>query len=135
MRFVIDTNIIISALIRESITRKIIIESPFYFFTPGFAFDELKTHLDPICKKRGLSKELTLRVLDDLSRYINTVDFNFFSSKIEPAKQIIGRIDEKDIPFIALALSFENDGIWTQDKHFLKQKEVKIWRTEDILKN
>jgi len=54
--------------------------------------------------------------------------------KMEEAENIMGKIDAGDVPFIALALSFPNDGIWTEDKHFLRQRRVKIWLTRDLLK-
>ena len=48
--------------------------------------------------------------------------------------ELISVIDEKDVPFIALALSIKNDGIWTNDKHFKKQKKIKIFTTQDLIK-
>ena len=47
--------------------------------------------------------------------------------------KIIGLIDEKDVPFIATALSIKNDGIWTNDKHFEKQDEIRIFSTLDMI--
>lgn len=55
------------------------------------------------------------------------------SDKLETAEDIIGKNDTKDIPFIALALSIDNDGIWTEDKHFNKQKIIKIYSTSDLI--
>ena len=43
-------------------------------------------------------------------------------------------IDIEDVPFIALALSIGNDGIWSDDNHFQKQKKIKIWKTEEVIK-
>lgn len=134
LRLVVDTNIILSAMIKDSTIRKIIVESGIDFFTPDFTFDEINRHLNYICKKNSLNRKINLKILDVLSKYINVVDFGFYAHKITEARKLIGKIDEKDIPFLALALSFENDGIWTNDKHFLKQKKVKIWGTKEILK-
>jgi predicted nucleic acid-binding protein len=53
---------------------------------------------------------------------------------IGEAEKIMGKIDMDDVPFVALALSFLNDGIWTEDRHFLKQRRVKVWLTRDLLK-
>lgn len=50
------------------------------------------------------------------------------------AEKVMSRIDMDDAPFVALALSFQNDCIWSEDKHLLKQKRVKVWRTRDLLK-
>jgi len=45
MKIVIDTNVIISALIRDSITRKIIISSEmFNFFYPEDGIEEIMEH-------------------------------------------------------------------------------------------
>ena len=38
-----------------------------------------------------------------------------------------------DFPFLALALSVANNGIWTADKHFERQKKVKIWKTDELV--
>ena len=134
LRLVVDTNIILSAMIKDSTIRKIIVESDIDFFTPDFTFDEINRHLNYICKKNSLNRKINLKILAVLSKYINVVDFGFYAHKITEARKLIGKIDEKDIPFLALALSFENDGIWTNDKHFLKQKKMKIWGTKEILK-
>ena len=50
------------------------------------------------------------------------------------AHRIIGSIDPFDVPFVALALSIENDGIWSNDKHFENLKGIKVWKTAEILK-
>ena len=134
LKLVVDTNIILSAMIKDSTIRKIIVESDIDFFTPDFTFDEINRHLNYICKKNSLNRKINLKILAVLSKYINVVDFGFYAHKITEARKLIGKIDEKDIPFLALALSFENDGIWTNDKHFLKQKKMKIWGTKEILK-
>jgi predicted nucleic acid-binding protein len=42
------------------------------------------------------------------------------------------RIDPDDSPFIALAMSIENEGIWSDDKHFMVQDAIKIWKTAQL---
>jgi predicted nucleic acid-binding protein len=44
-------------------------------------------------------------------------------------------IDIKDTPYVALALSFDNDGIWSEDKGFFKQDKIKVWNTQEIIKS
>jgi predicted nucleic acid-binding protein len=53
---------------------------------------------------------------------------------MEEAKQIMDKIDPDDTPFIALALAIENDGVWSNDKHFGQQNRVKIWKTDVLLR-
>ncbi len=47
--------------------------------------------------------------------------------------KIIGKIDKDDILFVATALAF-NCPIWSDDKHFQKQKNVTVFTTKDIFK-
>lgn len=54
-------------------------------------------------------------------------------NKMNDARKIMDRIDPDDSPFIALALAIENDGVWTEDKHFEKQKVVRAWKTTELL--
>jgi predicted nucleic acid-binding protein len=44
----------------------------------------------------------------------------------------MGKIDKKDVPFIAAALAL-NCSIWSDDKHFKKQKEIKIFTTKEVM--
>lgn len=44
------------------------------------------------------------------------------------------RIDPSDTPFIALALSIESDGIWSDDDHFQMQDRVRIWKTKELVR-
>lgn len=135
MKLVVDTNIFLSALIKNSIVRKIIIEYDLELFTPDFTFEEINANLSSISKRTNLSVGELKEITQILSDYITIVDFTFYAHKISDAERIIGKIHKSDTPFIALALSFENDGIWTNDKHFLKQKVVKIWTTEELIRN
>ena len=44
-------------------------------------------------------------------------------------------IDPEDYVFVALALSINNDGIWSEDKHLEKQKVIRVWKTKDLLEH
>jgi len=133
MKLVVDTNILMAALIKDSSIRKIIVTSKHDFYIPQAAVEEIYGYIDLISKKNSLSREENLQFLSTLLKYMKKVDFEFYKHKMKEGKKIIGKIDKKDIPFIALALSFENNGIWTEDKHFEKQKKIKTWRTTHLL--
>ena len=59
MKLVIDSNVLISALIKDSITRKIIFESKLKFYYPAISLHEIKKHRELIINKSGL-KFITL---------------------------------------------------------------------------
>ena len=56
-----------------------------------------------------------------------------YLDKLDEAEVIMRHIDEKDVVFIACALSCNNDGIWTDDGDFDKQNQVKIWKSEGVV--
>jgi len=66
MKIVLDTNIIISALIKDSLTRFLIINSPYKLFLPEFSFSEIKKHMIVIRKKSRLSESEISAVIETL---------------------------------------------------------------------
>jgi predicted nucleic acid-binding protein len=47
--------------------------------------------------------------------------------------EIMGPFDENDAPFLAVGLALGIDGIWTEDRHFLRQDLLKVYSTGDLL--
>ena len=134
MRLVIDTNIIFSALIKDSITRRIILISNFDFFIPEYVFIELQKHSQEILKKSGYDQDDLNSMLDVLIGNINVVPQDEFINHIPKAFRIMKDIDENDTSFLALAFMINGDGIWSNDPHFNKQNKIKVWKTKDIFK-
>ncbi len=73
-------------------------------------------------------------LLDNLLNSLTIVPFEDFERYYPKAEKLLGHVDEKDVPFLALALSFMNEGIWTKDKDFLEQDIVKVWSTTYLMK-
>jgi predicted nucleic acid-binding protein len=133
MRIVVDTNILISSLIKDSITREILLLPYMDFYLPEFALEEVEAHKVKISKLSGLSSDEIDFFLDLLLENISIVPAQTIRPYLKEAEKIIGDIDPGDIPFVALALAVDNDGIWTNDKHFRKVKKIKIWNTPELL--
>lgn len=134
MIIVVDTNIIIAALIKDSTTRKIIIESGFDFTYPEPALKEILKYHQLILDKSGYTKKEFDIIFDKLLDYINLVPLEIIKPKIHQANKIIGKIDVNDVIFIATALALDNAYIWSDDSDFEKQNSVKILKTKDIIK-
>lgn len=64
---------------------------------------------------------------------INLVEENTLFSSLQKAREIMDKIDEKDTIFVASALAIGADGIWSEDNHFEKQRDIKLYKTQDIL--
>jgi len=133
MRIIVDANIIFAALIRDSATRRILFHPKFEFFVPDFIFEEINENMNIISSKTGMTQEKIKELLEIIKNRALTFPYSFYRSNIKSAEEIIGKIDKKDVPYVALALSMNNDGIWSNDKHFLRQKKIKIWQTEELL--
>ncbi len=135
MKLIIDTNILISAIIKNSVTRKILLSPYFEFCVPEFTFIELDRHFELLKNKTGLSETNLKSVIKIITENIDVIPKSKFQTHTSIAFDEMKNIDEFDTPFLALALSFNNDGIWSDDKHFKKQKLVQVWTTRDMLDN
>ncbi len=133
MRLVVNTNRIIAALIKDSWNRKILFSDKIEFLTIGIAKSEVEEHKKELLEKAKISEEELNEMFSILFSKIFVVSDIVIQSKMKEAKEIMDMIDPSDTPFIALALSVENDGIWTNDKHFERQKTIPVWKTEKIL--
>jgi predicted nucleic acid-binding protein len=132
MRLVVDTNIIFSALIRDSVTRHILLHIEAELLTVGFTYSELQKYKMEILKKSQASEEAVEIILQKIMAKINIVDDSLINLKFKDAYCIMKAIDIKDTPFLAAALATKSD-IWSDDKHFEKQNKVKVWKTKDLV--
>lgn len=131
MRLVIDSNIVISALIKDSISRKIIMNHKFYFISPNYILDEIKKYKNLILRKSNLTNEQFTIILSILFTRIDIIPERIYTEHFSKASEEIH--DIFDVPFLALALSFEDTGIWSDDKHFDIVSSVKIYKTKDLI--
>jgi predicted nucleic acid-binding protein len=132
MRIIVDTNRIISALLKMGWTREIITSTNFEFYTIDYVLDELRKHEKYILKKAGMNEkefELLFSLVMDNIRVIPDKKIRIHMQK---ATDIMKNFDLKDAPILACALAVPNEGIWTEDKDFEKQKTVKIWKTKEL---
>ncbi|MFQ6062361.1 MAG: PIN domain-containing protein [Methanosarcinales archaeon] len=88
LKLIIDANIIMAALIRNSMVRKMIINLPFEFHSPVFVFEEINNHIEDISKKNSLTVEENLEVLNILSKYIYSIDYRFYKGKLQEVDRI-----------------------------------------------
>lgn len=134
MKVVLDTNVLISALIRNSTTRRLIIETDAELVYPEAGIKEIKKHRGLIIRKSGLGEKEFNSVFNLLLEYIELVPDNLLESTLKEAGDIMLKIDEKDVVFIATALVFEDAKIWSDDKDFKKQNRIPVITTPEILK-
>jgi predicted nucleic acid-binding protein len=49
--------------------------------------------------------------------------------------QIMKTVDENDSVFLAVGLALGIQGIWTEDRHFLRQDLLKVYSTRDLVES
>lgn len=128
---VVDTNIFMSALIKEGFVREVIIKSGWNLLFPIYELEEIYNHKEEIMKKSGLDEKEFYVILLRLLKYVRVVPTDVVTPFRALAFGVIGHIDKDDAVFVATALAF-NCSIWSDDKHFQKQKRVKVFTTKEI---
>jgi len=132
MELIVDTNSIISALLKDSATRKVLFLSNFKFYAPEEILSELFALKTEIAKRAGYSQMEADVFWHYITSLFGIVPKETYENFVKDASKLIS--DEQDIPFIALALAIPNDGIWTADRHFEEQTRIKVWKTPELLK-
>jgi predicted nucleic acid-binding protein len=134
MNIIIDVNVFLSALIRDSTTRELIFTSEQEFYFPEKSMQKIRKYKDYIQKKSGLSNLEFLKLFHTLMKFIKIISDEQLLDYWDEAKNIMGQIDPEDVTFIAAALSIEFSVIWSNDHHFEKQKAIITLKTKDLVK-
>ena len=131
MKLVIDTNNIMAAMIKDSLSRRIISTPMFHFITPDHTLQELSKYENTIRKKAKLTHQEFNLLLSLIFEHITIVPKEDYEEFLDTAKTLIEDIN--DVPFIALCLATKTEGIWSDDAHFHTQKQFTVFRTKDLL--
>ena len=132
MELIIDANIVISALISMTgKTRDLIFLNDFSLFAPEYLTEEIEKYKSEIIKKSNLDEESFKLAISLVFSKIRLIPFSEFESLISKAKNICP--DPNDIEYFALALS-KKLPIWSDDKALKQQSVIKIFTTEEIIK-
>lgn len=119
MTVIADSNIFYSALITPNgYIATILKDKNLQFLAPDYIIEEVKEHLDDICKriKNVKTKKQLLAELMCILENVKIIALSTLSKKnIQKAITIVEDIDEDDYPFIALYLQYKHK-IWTQDQ-------------------
>ncbi|HLC84182.1 MAG TPA: PIN domain-containing protein, partial [Candidatus Nanoarchaeia archaeon] len=121
MRIILDSNIVIAALMRDSHIRHLIFSSEQSLCFPQFMVDEIHSHKGLILEKSGMDESSYQQLLVKLLGKLSLIPTDLIKKHLGQATEIMKLIDVKDAPFIAAALSYPDAVIWSDDKDFEKQ--------------
>jgi predicted nucleic acid-binding protein len=132
VELVVDANVLLSALLKEALTRELLLDSRLKLFAPEHLIAET-LHL--LKANSALRKRIRLdaKELEELfyllTQEIETVTKREFISHMAEAFRIAPH--REDSPYLALALAFHIP-IWSNDKGMYSQDKIKVYTTKDL---
>lgn len=130
MIYIADSNILISALIQPSgIVGDIVLRKlpALELSAPHYLLTEVQSKKAKIIKATGYKQDEFLELLFILVKRIEFLDEEIIPDQIwQHAYALTKDIDEKDTPYVALAL-FTNRKLWTGDKKLVKGLRKKFF--------
>ena len=143
MLLVVDANVLFSFFKEVSVIREIVIDPDSKYslelIAPAKLLSELDKHKAEICKKAKISEEEYKFPRDVLEVFIKTFPDKFWQDSESKAEDILSK-HIKDIPYVALCLSFKNKGykicIWSNEERLkaLEKYGIKVYSTSELLK-
>mgnify|MGYP006296071523 FL=1 len=132
MKLIVDANILVSGLLKDGITRELLLHNDLELFTPEFIYIEFFNHILELAKKAKMDTKLFKEYADFLIAESNI--------KIMTKKEVIPFInkaenispDPDDVQYIAAALTMQC-AVWSNDKALKRQNDVKILSTTDLI--
>lgn len=133
MILVIDANIVIAALIKNSKAREIIVDGRFRFVAPDFIKDEIYKHSSYVMQKAHLNHYELDILIALIFETINIIPRSDYNSEMAKARKIMQE-DLKDAQYAACYFALKCDGIWTNDSHFSDKPGLNTVKTDYLLK-
>lgn len=132
MEIVLDTNILISSLLKNGLTRDLILLSPFEMYTIELSKIEIEKHKEELILKSKLDETSFDYLRDFIFRKVDFITIEDIIPFKDKAIEIMREIDIDDSLFLALAMSL-NCPIWSNDAHFKRQSSVKAFTTQELI--
>lgn len=134
MEIILDANILFAAMIKDGLTRRLILRTGWKFYVPEFIISEIENHMDTISEKTGMSNDEVIEMFENFIMLsdISIIPLQEIMPFIIEAEKISPDID--DVHYFALALKI-GCPIWSNDTKLKKQSPIKILTTKEILDN
>ncbi len=133
MKLAVDSNIVFAGLLREGTTRRLLIHPPAELLAPEWMLTEIRKYRQEIADRAEMTVQDVELLLGLLTASVEVSPSEQYESSMEAAGRRIGPKDPGDVPFLALAIAANCDGIWTQNVHHFEGAGVDIWTTERLV--
>lgn len=131
MKLVVDSSILYSFFNKQSAARTLASKLD-RLFSPEFALREIQEHKEDIKSSFELEEwqfEFILRFW--IKRFVSFIPLSKYARHFETALPL--SVDAFDIDFFALSLYRNKLPIWSNDRHFLMQSEIKVFSTKELM--
>ncbi len=129
MKLVVDANVLFSALLRDSGTRKLLLDRRLLLFAPKFLLLEYAKYSRELRNRSKLREDDFASLTKMLLGRIRLVSDEEIMLYYQAALSLVD--DRKDAPYVACALAAGAD-LWSNDRH-LKGIRVKNWPTKELV--
>lgn len=130
MKLVVDTNILFSFFWKDSVTKKLLLNSTLDLISPEKALFELDKYSKDIIEKTKITKiefDSLLKELQSVLKFISRKDYEYFLAKAEKISP-----DKDDADFFALCLKY-NCFLWSNEDILKNQEIVNVLSTKEII--
>ena len=131
MIIIVDTNIIIAALLKDGLSRKILRTNE-EFIVPEFLFVELRKYHAEILRKSGISQDGFEFALLSILENVQVATQDIVDRKYDEAYEIMKIIDPEDTQHLACALAYPGSIIWSEDTDMREQKVVHVMTMKEM---
>lgn len=130
MKATVDANILFSALLRKSITRRIWFNPELELYAPAHLLAEFQKYRCFLLKKFGGSEDEFSGLYLKLLSQVHFIPDDKLKPFLPAAASLSG--DPKDLLYLACSLA-EDTILWSNDKGFKKQSRIMVLNTEEIV--
>ena len=96
LKLIIDTNILMAALIKDGITRKLLLHEDIAPFVIDYIIDEMKRYEKDIIEKSGKDGETITFILKTILSKSKVIEMDSMGHNLKRAEVLIGKIDQSD---------------------------------------
>ena|SRR3989338_506709 len=133
MKIILDANVLFSALIKDSTTRKIILEYDGFFLFPLFIFEEMEKHKEELFSKSGMTHKEFNELLQLILKKVVIVPSEVLLPYQKEAWDIVKDIDIDDVLFVACVLAYQDSILWSDDKKLKYLAGIRVLNTKEIV--
>lgn len=131
-RLVVDANIAMAGLLREGLTRHLLLSSELALHAPEILWDELERNRDYLLRKSGATRAAYDLLVNLLKSKIRPIPLEVLEPKMDEALRRLGHAHRLDAPYLAAALAI-NGTLWTHDKKLAERGMVGAVTTEKVI--